>query len=86
MLARLAFVMLTVSPVDLLILDEPTNNLDIETVDAIIEILSEYQGGLIVISHDIDFLERLQIQKAIVLGDTQKTVQIDEGMSLHDII
>ncbi len=86
MLARLAFVMLTVSPVDLLILDEPTNNLDIETIDAIIEILSEYKGGLIVISHDMDFLDRLQIQKAILLGDTQKTVQIDEGISLHDII
>jgi ATPase subunit of ABC transporter with duplicated ATPase domains len=56
MLARLAFVMLTIFPIDLLILDEPTNNLDQETISEIVAILNEYKGALLVISHDIGFL------------------------------
>lgn len=72
MLARLAFVMLTIAPIDLLILDEPTNNLDIETIEAIQNLLVEYKGGLIVISHDISFLESLEIQRAYLVEETLK--------------
>lgn len=72
MMARLAFVMLTITPIDLLILDEPTNNLDIETIDAIKELLLDYRGGLIVISHDIDFIESLQIEKSYLVEKTFK--------------
>ncbi len=72
MMARLAFVMLTIAPIDLLILDEPTNNLDIETIDAIKELLLQYHGGLIVISHDIDFIESLQIQRRYLVEGTLK--------------
>lgn len=63
MMARLAFVMLTIAPIDLLILDEPTNNLDMETIEAIKDLLLEYQGGLIVISHDVAFVEGLEIER-----------------------
>lgn len=72
MMARLAFVMLTIAPIDLLILDEPTNNLDIETVDAIKELLMEYRGGLIVISHDIDFVESLHVQRNYLVDGVLK--------------
>lgn len=72
MLARLAFVMLTVSPVDLLILDEPTNNLDQETIAEIIELLNEYQGALLVISHDITFLEQVKVKKVVTMGEVFK--------------
>jgi ATPase subunit of ABC transporter with duplicated ATPase domains len=61
--ARLAFSIATIAPLDLLILDEPTNNLDIETVDIILDALNEYRGSLIVISHDFVFLEELKVEQ-----------------------
>jgi ATPase subunit of ABC transporter with duplicated ATPase domains len=61
--ARLAFALATIVPLDLLILDEPTNNLDIETVDIILDALNDYRGSLVVISHDTSFLETLKIQR-----------------------
>ncbi|MBD1881796.1 ribosomal protection-like ABC-F family protein [Coleofasciculus sp. FACHB-T130] len=63
-LARLALATISVSEIELLVLDEPTNNLDLETVTQIVEALEEYRGAILVISHDIDFLSRIQITKA----------------------
>ena len=42
-------------------LDEPTNNLDIQSVDQLVGALGSYRGGLLVVSHDLDFLQRLAI-------------------------
>ncbi|MDM9384205.1 ABC-F family ATP-binding cassette domain-containing protein [Chlorogloeopsis sp. ULAP01] len=67
-LARLALAMISISEIDLLILDEPTNNLDIETVNQLVEGINEYQGTLWVISHDLDFLSRINITKAFKLS------------------
>lgn len=64
-LARLALAMISVSQIDWLILDEPTNNLDIATVDQMVEAINQYQGALLVISHDLDFLSRIQIARAL---------------------
>ncbi len=58
-LARLAIAMITIAQIDLLILDEPSNNLDLETVDQMVKALNAYQGGLLTISHDLDFLSRI---------------------------
>jgi ATPase subunit of ABC transporter with duplicated ATPase domains len=66
-LARVAIAMITVSELDLLILDEPTNNLDIATVDQMVEALNNYQGALWVISHDLDFLSRIHITRSLQL-------------------
>lgn len=66
-LARLAVAMLSISEVDLLILDEPSNNLDIETVDQLVNAINDYKGALWVISHDLDFLSRINITKALKL-------------------
>lgn len=66
-LARLAIAMITISELDLLILDEPTNNLDIATVDQMVEALNKYQGALWVISHDLDFLSRINITRSFHL-------------------
>jgi ATPase subunit of ABC transporter with duplicated ATPase domains len=63
-LARLAIAMITISELDLLILDEPTNNLDIPTVDQIVKALNDYQGALWIISHDLDFLSRINITRS----------------------
>ena len=46
-------------PSNLLILDEPTNDLDLETLDLLQEMLSEYGGTVLLVSHDRDFLDRI---------------------------
>jgi len=56
---RLAMVKLLLEPVNLLILDEPTNHLDIRTKDILKNALLEYDGTLILVSHDRDFLDGL---------------------------
>ena len=68
-LARLALAIVGISEIDLLVLDEPSNNLDIETVERIVEALDEYQGALLVISHDLEFLSSINITKAFKLKD-----------------
>ncbi len=52
---------------DLIILDEPTNNLDIQNMDILTAAINEYEGTLIVVSHDDYFLEQIQIQKTMML-------------------
>ena len=69
--ARLAFAMISLSPVDILLLDEPTNNLDISTQDAIIQGLLNYTGTLLVVSHSLDFLERIKIDEVYCISQKQ---------------
>jgi ATPase subunit of ABC transporter with duplicated ATPase domains len=49
------------------VLDEPTNDLDLHTVDQLVSALSAYRGGLLVVSHDEAFLQRLGITTWLVL-------------------
>jgi len=53
---------------NLLILDEPTNDLDIETLDLLEEVLADYDGTLLLVSHDRDFLDRLVTSLIAVEG------------------
>jgi ATPase subunit of ABC transporter with duplicated ATPase domains len=48
-------------PFRLLILDEPTNNIDMETCSHLIEVLNNYKGALVVISHDENFLRKIKV-------------------------
>jgi ATPase subunit of ABC transporter with duplicated ATPase domains len=52
---------------DIIVLDEPTNNLDIRNIKILTEAVSEYRGTLLVISHDESFLEQIHIQRVINL-------------------
>ncbi len=56
---RLLLARLFTQPADLLVLDEPTNDLDMETLNLFQEVLLDFPGTLIVVSHDRDFLDRI---------------------------
>ncbi len=66
---RLSLCCLTIqskSP-DIIILDEPTNNLDIQNLEILTTAINEYQGTLIVVSHDETFLEQIKIKRTMEL-------------------
>jgi ATP-binding cassette subfamily F protein uup len=66
---RLLLAKVLAQPSNLLILDEPTNDLDIETLDLLEEVLADYDGTLLLVSHDRDFLDRLVTSIIAVEGD-----------------
>ena len=66
--SRLAMIQLLLQPVNLLILDEPTNHLDIRTKDILKEAIKEFDGTVIVVSHDRDFLDGL-VDKVYEFGN-----------------
>ncbi|MEM9474180.1 MAG: ATP-binding cassette domain-containing protein [Pseudomonadota bacterium] len=72
--ARLLLARLMAKPSNLLVLDEPTNDLDIETLDLLQELISDYEGTVIVVSHDRDFLDRVATVTVAMEGDGTATV------------
>lgn len=67
---RLLLAKALISPGNFLILDEPTNDLDTDSLEMLLEILAEYDGTLMIVSHDRDFLERLVTRTLVFTGDT----------------
>jgi ATPase subunit of ABC transporter with duplicated ATPase domains len=80
---KLALAMLVIGRHNLLMLDEPTNNLDPQAKEALLEALHVYTGTLVVVSHDTEFVEALSPDRAVLMPDGN-TVYFDE--SLLDLV
>ncbi|MEL6235241.1 MAG: ABC-F family ATP-binding cassette domain-containing protein [Pseudomonadota bacterium] len=72
--ARLLMARIMARESNLLILDEPTNDLDIETLDLLQELLDAYDGTVLLVSHDRDFLDRVASTTIEMTGDGRATV------------
>ena len=62
---------------DVLILDEPTNNLDIESIDALAEAINEFKGGVIIVSHDERLIRETNCQLRVIEDQTIKEIEGD---------
>ena len=74
----LATLLLADPPAQLLVLDEPTNNLDIASVQQLAEALDAYRGALLVVSHDFGFLKRIGIDTVLALDEEGRMSQLPE--------
>jgi ATP-binding cassette subfamily F protein uup len=72
--ARLLLAKLMARPSNLLVLDEPTNDLDVETLDLLQDILGEYDGTVLLVSHDRDFIDRVATTTIAMEGKGTATV------------
>jgi ATP-binding cassette subfamily F protein uup len=71
--ARLLLAKLMARESNLLVLDEPTNDLDIETLDLLQELLDDFDGTVLLVSHDRDFLDRVATPTIAMEGDGRAT-------------
>src|SRR5690606_31452536 len=72
--ARLLLARIMAKPSNLLVLDEPTNDLDVETLDLLQDILGDYDGTVLLVSHDRDFIDRVASTTIAMEGDGHATV------------
>jgi ATP-binding cassette subfamily F protein uup len=72
--ARLLLARLMAQTSNLLVLDEPTNDLDIETLDLLQDVLGDYDGTVLLVSHDRDFIDRVATQTVLLDGRGGATV------------
>jgi ATP-binding cassette subfamily F protein uup len=77
---RIVLARLFTRPTNLLVLDEPTSDLDVETLEVLEERLSEYEGTLVVVSHDREFLDRV-VTSTLVFEDAGKVQAYVGGYS-----
>ena len=61
------------APSNLMVLDEPTNDLDLETLDLLQELLGDYSGTILLVSHDRDFLDR--VATSVIAGRRRRAVE-----------
>jgi ATP-binding cassette subfamily F protein uup len=72
--ARLLLAKLMALPSNLLIMDEPTNDLDVETLDLLQDILGDYDGTVLLVSHDRDFIDRIATSTVALEGNGRASV------------
>ncbi|HEX2153187.1 MAG TPA: ABC-F family ATP-binding cassette domain-containing protein, partial [Acidimicrobiia bacterium] len=79
---KLALAMLVMARPNVLLLDEPTNNLDPQAKEALLAALHQYEGTIILVSHDTDFVAQLGPDRAIVMPDGVTSYFDDEMLEL----
>ena len=79
--ARLLLAKLMARESNLLVLDEPTNDLDVETLDLLQELLADFDGTVLLVSHDRDFLDR--VATSVIALEDGKAVEYAGGWSDH---
>lgn len=79
--SRLAFARLLTTPCNVLVLDEPTNHLDIDSREALESALTDFEGALIVVSHDLYFLENV-VERFLLISDRR----LSEVSSLNEVV
>ncbi len=72
--ARLLLARIMARQSNLLVLDEPTNDLDVETLDLLQDVLNDYDGTVLLVSHDRDFIDRVATTTVAMEGDGRATV------------
>jgi ATP-binding cassette subfamily F protein uup len=72
--ARLLLAKLMAAESNLLVLDEPTNDLDVETLDLLEELVGEYDGTVLLVSHDRDFIDRVATTTVAMEGDGRAVI------------
>jgi ATP-binding cassette subfamily F protein 1 len=78
-LARIVFSELIIEKPHLIFFDEPTNHLDLETIDALIDAINNFSGATVIISHDIELIERTNCDIFLLEDKTLKRLDsIDE--------
>ncbi|GAB1597945.1 ATP-binding cassette sub-family F member 1-like [Argonauta hians] len=75
--ARVALAELTCRAPDVVILDEPTNNLDIESIDALADAINDYEGGVIIVSHDERLIRETNCQLMVIEDNTINEIEGD---------
>lgn len=75
---RLLLAKLLLNPGNLLILDEPTNDLDMDSLEALLDILGDYNGTIILVSHDRDFIENL-VTRTLIMDGSGKILDLYGG-------
>ncbi len=72
MRAGIACILASGNSPELLILDEPSNNLDLKSLEELTSALNQYNGALLIVSHDKQFLDDLKIEKELIISRTEK--------------
>ena len=80
--AKLALAIMAASDANLLLLDEPTNNLDPASVQALGEMMGQWQGTIVAVSHERDFVEALKPTHAVLLPEEYFDLWRDDYMDL----
>ena len=80
--SRVALAKISLSGANTLILDEPTNHLDPMTQSIIADTFSDYEGTMLVVSHNLDFVDNLKIDRMLLLP-SGKIVYYDREIVMH---
>ncbi len=82
--SRVYFASLSIMAPDILLLDEVTNHLDIETIEGLVRALKDFPGAMVIVSHDLDFLEELATEVWVTEDGTLKHLGEDvDGLDIY---